>query len=121
MSCVHSTNSLNYCHTSVPTPVQELSLVVNGTHLTVSWDPPLLPNGVVSYNVTLSGVNLANNEAITISANSAIVDETSYTVAHSSISYSNYTAIVFASTSAGDSTMETVTKQTPEDGNLPNI
>ncbi len=116
MSCVHSTNSLNYCHTSVPTPVQELSLVVNGTHLTVSWNPPLLPNGVVSYNVTLSGVNLANNEAITISENSAIVMETSYTVTHSSIPYSDYTAVVFSSTSAGPGSMTTVTEQTDEEG-----
>ncbi len=76
------------------------------------------PNGVVSYNVTLSGVNLANNQPIDMASISAIVDETSYTVAHSSIPYSIYTAIVFASTSAGDSTMETVTEQTPEDGNF---
>ncbi len=93
-----------------------LGLIVTASEITVSWDPPLLPNGVVSYSVTLSGVNLANNEAITISTNSAIVNETSYTVDHTSIPYSDYTAIVFASTSAGDSDVETVTVQTPEDG-----
>ncbi len=101
---------------SAPTPVLALGLIVAASEIAVSWNPPLLPNGVVSYNVTLSGINLANNEAITISENSAIVDETSYTVAHSSIPYSNYTAIVFASTSAGDSGGETVTEQTPEEG-----
>ncbi len=74
------------------------------------------PNGVVSYSVTLSGVNLVDSMEIVIDPNSAIVMDTSYTVAHSSIPYSDYTAIVFASTSAGDSTMETVTKQTPEEG-----
>ena len=75
------------------------------------------PNGVIiGYNVTLSGVNLANSDVINISENSEIVTDTSYTVAHTSIPYSDYTAVVFASTIAGDSTDETVTVQTPEEG-----
>ena len=75
------------------------------------------PNGVIiGYNVTLSGVNLANSDVINISENSEIVTDTSYTVAHTSIPYSDYTAVVFASTIAGDSTVETSIIQTPEEG-----
>ncbi len=73
------------------------------------------PNGVIiGYNVTLSGVNLANNEVINISENSKIVTDISYTVSHTFIPYSDYTAVVFASTSVGPGPMTTVTEQTPE-------
>ena len=102
---------------SAPSAVVGLALDVTGSQLIVSWDTPSTPNGVITgYNVTLSGVNLVNSMGIGIDPNSAIVMETSYTVAHSSIPYSDYTAIVFASTSAGDSGVETVTVQTPEEG-----
>ncbi len=102
---------------SAPSAVVGLALDVTGSQLIVSWDTPSTPNGVITgYNVTLSGVNLVNSMEIEIDPNSAIVDETSYTVDHSSIPYSNYTAVVSASTSAGDSGVEMVTIQTPEEG-----
>ena len=97
--------------------MQRLALVVNDTHLIVTWMAPMSPNGVIiGYNVTLSGINLVNSMEIEIDPNSVIVTDTSYTVAHTSIPYSDYTAVVFASTSAGDSTEETVTEQTLEEG-----
>ncbi|XP_064396510.1 phosphatidylinositol phosphatase PTPRQ-like isoform X2 [Halichondria panicea] len=103
-----------------PTPVQELELVINDTHLIVSWMAPMMPNGVIiGYNVTLSGINLANSTEIGIDPSSAIVTDTNYTVAHTSIPYSDYTAVVFASTIAGDSTNETSTIQTPEEAPTP--
>ncbi len=99
--------------------MQELELVVNNTHLIVTWMAPMMPNGVIiGYNVTLSGINLANSTEIGIDPSSAIVTDTSYTVAHTSIPYSDYTAVVFASTIAGDSTNETSTIQTPEEGTI---
>ncbi len=94
-----------------------LALNVTGSQLIVSWDTPSTPNGVITgYNVTLSGVNLVNSMGIGIDPNSAIVMETSYTVAHSSIPYSDYTVVVFASTSAGPGPLTTVTEQTDEEG-----
>ena len=79
----------------------------------------MMPNGVIiGYNVTLSGINLANSTEIGIDPSSAIVTDTNYTVAHTSIPYSDYTAVVFASTIAGDSTNETSTIQTPEEGTI---
>ena len=104
---------------SAPTSVKELTLhvTVSATEITVSWMAPMMPNGVIiGYNVTLSGINLANSEAITISGSSVVINETSYTVNHTSIPYSNYTAVVFASTNVGPGPMTTVTEQTPEDG-----
>ncbi len=97
--------------------MQGLDLVVNDAHLIVTWMVPMMPNGVIiGYNVTLSGINLVNSMEIEIDPNSTVINETSYTMDHTSIPYSNYTAVVFASTSAGDSTDETFTIQTPEEG-----
>ena len=102
---------------SAPTSVQELTLNVSATEITVSWMVPMMPNGVIiGYNVTLSGINLVNNEVIEISGSSVVINETSYTVNHTSIPYSNYTAVVFASTNVGPGPITTVTEQTPEEG-----
>ena len=93
-----------------------LSLNVSASHLTVTWDVPMMPNGIVSYNVMLSGVNLVNNMPIDINNNLMNVTETMYTVAHSPQPYSTYTAEVAAFTSAGFGPVTTVTEQTPVDG-----
>ncbi len=95
--------------------MQGLTLAVSATEITVSWMAPMMPNGVIiGYSVTLSGINLANSEVIEITASSAVTSETNYTVDHTSIPYSNYTAVVFASTSVGPGPMATVSEQTDE-------
>ncbi len=100
---------------SAPTSVQELTLNVSATEITVTWMAPMMPNGVIiGYNVTLSGVNLVNSMEIGIDPSSAIVMVTSYTVPHTSIPYSDYTVVVFASTSVGPGPMTTVTERTNE-------
>ena len=96
--------------------MQGLTLVVNDNNLTVTWIPPSETNGVVSYNVTLSGINLVDMSPITITPNTATVTDTMYTANHSSTPYSNYTAVVVAFTSAGASPESTVTEQTSEAG-----
>ena len=102
---------------SAPSAVVGLALSVTGSQLNITFDTPSTPNGVIiGYNVTLSGINLVNNEVIEISESSAVTNETSYTVAHTSIPYSNYTAVVFASTNVGPGPITTVTEQTPEEG-----
>ena len=75
-----------------------------------------MPNGAVSYNVTLSGINLFNNNSITISPDAATVLETMYSVPHSVVPYSSYTAVVVAYTGAGASEQRTVTKQVAQAG-----
>ncbi len=112
------THFVNYFeYSSAPSAVVGLALNVTGSQLIVNWDTPSTPNGVIiGYNVVLSGVNLANNEAITITPSSATINETSYTVDHTSIPYSDYTAVVFASTNVGPGPMTTVIVQTPEEG-----
>ena len=101
--------------------MQGLTLVINDTHLTVTWDPPLMPNGpgIVRYSVTLSGINLVNSQAIEIDFSSVNVTQTIYSTLHSPLPYSNYTAVVTAFTSAGFGLESTFTVQTPEAGMLP--
>ena len=77
-----------------------------------------MPNGVVSYTVTLSGINLVNNSTIDITSNTATLMETMYTIEHSSVPYSDYTAVVVAMTSAGPGPESTLTVQTSEAGML---
>ena len=99
--------------------VRELSLAVNSSHLTVTWDAPLMPNGVIMlYSVMLSGINLVDSQSIEIANSSMNVSETMYTVAHSSLPYSNYTAVVVAFTGAGPGPKEEDTVQTAEEGQL---
>ncbi len=94
-----------------------LALNVTSDQLVVTWQPPSMPNGVVSYTVNISAINLANDQAISIDQSSAVVTETMYSVSHSSVPYSNYTVMVLALTIAGSSdTEEVVSIQTPEAG-----
>ena len=62
----------------------------------------MTPNGVISlYSVMLSGINLVDSQSIEISNSLMNVTQTMYTVAHSSLPYSNYTAEVSAFTAGG--------------------
>ena len=96
--------------------MRDLTLTVNANHLIVTWDVPMTPNGIVRYNVMLSGKNLVNNMPIDINNNSVNVTETMYTVAHSSLPYSSYTAMVAAFTDGGFSPVEVDSEQTPQEG-----
>ena len=101
---------------SEPSAVRELNLVVTASHLTVTWDPPLMPNGIVSYDVLLSGVNLANDMLIDISDSSVNVTQTMYSTPHSPLPYSNYTAVVTAFTSVGFGPEEVDSELTQAEG-----
>ena len=106
------------CFHSAPGAVQGLNLAVNDNDLTVTWTAPTVLNGDVSYNVTLSGINLVNDNLIVITPDPVTVTDTMYTVAHSSLPYSNYTAVVVAFTGAGPGPEEEITIQTAEEGQL---
>ena len=75
-----------------------------------------MPNGpeTVSYSVSVSGINLVDNQMIAITSSAVNVTETMHTI--DILPYSNYTAEVVAFTSAGFSPSRTATIQTPEAG-----
>ena len=79
-----------------------------------------MPNGPgpISYNITLSGINLVDNSPIIITPDAATVLETMYSVPHSVVPHSRYTAVVVAFTGAGPGPEEEITMQTAEEGQL---
>ena len=95
--------------------VQQLDIMVNDTHVIVTWDAPVDPNGVVSYNVTVSGINRLDNASV-LNPTTVFVTETEYIIPHTSVPYSEYTAVVVPQTSAGSGPSQTDTVQTPEAG-----
>ena len=99
----------------MPTAVQLLNITVNGSHVIVNWDAPTNPNGVVSYNVTVSGINLLDNSRV-LTSTTVTISETEYTIPHTSVPHSEYTAVVVPQTSAGGGPSETDIVQTPEAG-----
>ena len=98
--------------------MRELSLSITDDQLIVTWLAPLMPNGpgTINYNVTLSGINLVDNSPINITSYISTVTDTMHTVSHSSLPYSNYTAVVVAFTGAGASEQRAVSVQTAEEG-----
>ena len=40
---------------SAPSPVVNLTLYYNSTHINVMWQEPAEPNGILQYNVTITG------------------------------------------------------------------
>ena len=98
--------------------MRELALTITDNQLMVTWMVPSMPNGpeIISYNVTLSGINLIDMSPINIMSNTATVTDTMYTANHSSTPYSNYTAVVVAFTSAGASPEEVDSEVTPAEG-----
>ena len=75
-----------------------------------------MPNGPenITYSVSVSGINLVNNQMIVITSSAVNVTDTMHTI--DIFPYSNYTAEVVAFTSAGSSPSRTATIQTPEAG-----
>ena len=99
-----------------PSAVRNLSLSINGSQLTITWQAPSMPNGpeTINYSVSVSGINLVDNQMIAITSSAVNVAETMHTI--DTLPYSNYTAEVVAFTSAGSSPSRTATIQTPEAG-----
>ena len=100
---------------AVPTAAQQLNITVNGSHVIVNWDAPTNPNGVVSYNVTVSGINLLDNSSV-LTSTTVTISETEYIIPHTSVPYSEYTAVVVPQTSAGSGPDQSDTVQTPQAG-----
>ena len=95
--------------------VQQLDITVNGSHVIVTWNAPTNPNGVVSYNVTVSGINLLDNSSV-LTSTTVTISDTEYIIPHTSLPHSKYTAVVVPHTSAGGGPSETDTVQTAQAG-----
>ena len=87
---------------------------INSTHITVKWDPPAAPNGIVNYTVVIEERNLLTNDLILIFTKN--VTELELLVEYAVEAYSEYTTNVRSQTSAGIGETQRVTIQTPEEG-----
>lgn len=96
--------------------VQAPNIMVNDSHVTVTWEPPTNPNGVVNYSVTLMGINLLDNSSV-LDSTTVDITATTHIIEHISIPYSLYTAQVVPHTSAGNGPSNSATSTTPEAGN----
>ena len=90
-------------------------MLLNDTHISVSWKPPTSPNGIVSYQVDIRETSLLSNDDIVILSVSNVT-ELELLVEYSIKPYSLYTTDVTSYTSAGSGETEMVTIQTPEEG-----
>ena len=80
--------------------------------MTVTWEQPIYPNGVVSYEVTVTQTD--NSSVIVYSDDSLTV--TSVTQSVMVLPYTNYTVTVTASTSAGEGDPKSIVELSPEAG-----
>lgn len=76
-----------------------MNVSANGTHITITWDPPIQPNGIVNYTVLLWETDLLLGTTDVIA--SAEGTELFLIVAYMTKPFREYTATVTAQTSAG--------------------
>ena len=84
-----------------------LTIAINGSNssLTISWDPPIRPNGNLDYNISLSFTDLATN--MTEMVLQAQKPEDTRVVKYNSVEpYAEYQVEVIALTEVGSSSPE---------------
>ena len=58
--CIYCTLLYHSCYMqhfpSVPSPVVNQTVSYNSTHITVMWQEPADPNGILQYNVSVTGI-----------------------------------------------------------------
>ena len=101
--------------TVVPSDVRMLSLTHNATHIVAMWLEPLSPNGVVSYNVTLTSTDLLTGDLSMLEAGQ-VVTETQYVVEVMVEFYTEYNVSVVPFTEAGSGTSSAFSLTIPEGG-----
>ena len=99
---------------TVPTAVRNLTAVFNATLITVTWEVPEMPNGIVSYAFSIVGTDLATD--ITVLNQSETLNSTGYLVTAGTEAYSMYAISVTPLTIAGEGSAESTTFSTPEGG-----
>lgn len=101
----------------MPSPVRNLTVSYNETHITVTWMEPDMPNGEISYNVSVFGMDLATNEVVFDEAIGSVT-VTEIVFEHDVEPYALYVIEVVSITGAGPGNTTTDGFETPEGGTL---
>ena len=95
--------------------VRNLSLAfVNASFARIIWLEPAIPNGIVSYNFSIVGVDLLTGD-IEFS-DSVLLSDTEYLFTEGILPYSEYNVTVTAQTEAGLGNPVEISFQTPQAG-----
>ena len=86
----------------------------NDTHITITWDPPANPNGLVSYSISMTEIDLLSGESVMVFTD--VVSEPGLVLEFLVMAHSEYTINVTSQTSAGVGETETYTFQTQQQG-----
>ena len=102
---------------SVPSEVRNLlSDCTSNNELVAQWAPPLQPNGVISYNVSVTARDLAKGTTVTVQLPNYMGLVPNITVPTEP--YTEYTVKVAAETTAGQGQNSTTSCQTAEGSKL---
>ena len=84
--------------------------------INITWDEPQTPNGIVSYEVSITGVDLATQ--LNVLSETAVTNETQYSVEAALEVYAQYVVMVTAMTGGGQGPTVVTNLTTPEGGKL---
>ena len=84
--------------------------------INITWDEPQTPNGIVSYEVSITGVDLATQ--LNVLSETAVTNETQYSVEAALEVYALYVVMVTAMTGGGPAQTVVTNLTTPEGGKL---
>ena len=91
-----------------------MNVSLNGTHITITWEPPSQPNGIVNYTVLLRETDLVRNTTVDIASEE--VTDLLLVVPFATKPYREYVAMVTAQTGAGAGESAEDMLMTPEGG-----
>ena len=89
---------------------------LNFTLINITWDEPEMTNGIVSYEVTVTGVDLATQ--LSVLNVTAATNETQYSIRTDVEIYAQYVVMVTAITGGGRGPTVEADFTTPEGGKL---
>ena len=84
--------------------------------INITWDEPQMPNGIVSYEVNVTGVDLVTQ--LNVLSETAVTNETQYSVEAALEVYALYVVMVTAMTGGGPAQTVVTNLTTPEGGKL---
>ena len=84
--------------------------------INITWDEPQTPNGIVSYEVSITGVDLATQ--LNVLSETTVTNETQYSVETTLEVYAQYVVMVTAMTGGGQAQTVVTNLTTPEGGKL---